>query len=247
MKKHIHSIKMDVIMSSVQAHVKSPAFTCEFCNKSFMTEKNLMKHLCEYKRRWQDKSLPGNMMGFQIWQEFYVKNTVTLKKKTYLDFTKSAYYSVFVKFANYCIDINAINVMRFAHWLMENKVKIDMWCKDSYYNTFLTQYLKDEDPLDAVARGIETMIEVAKQYEIKSNDCLRYANKNRVLHLISNGKISPWILYQSESGIGFLESLNDTQEKMIIEYINPEQWAIKFKRCSTDVNKVKELLKEAGY
>jgi len=34
---------------------------------------------------------------------------------------------------------------------------------------------------------------------------------------------------------------------MILEYINPEQWAIKFKRCKNIIPEVKQLLSAAGY
>jgi hypothetical protein len=55
------------------------------------------------------------------------------------------------------------------------------------------------------------------------------------------------MLYQSDSGIQFIESLDVTQQKMILDYINPEQWAIKFKRSSNIIGQVKELLNAAGY
>jgi hypothetical protein len=54
-------------------------------------------------------------------------------------------------------------------------------------------------------------------------------------------------LYQSESGVQFLESLDVTQQQMIIDYINPEQWAIKFLRDKEILTQVKELLMSAGY
>jgi hypothetical protein len=34
---------------------------------------------------------------------------------------------------------------------------------------------------------------------------------------------------------------------MIIDYINPEQWAIKFKRDTEVVKQIKELLNAGGY
>jgi hypothetical protein len=107
--------------------------------------------------------------------------------------------------------------------------------------------LKVEDPLDAIARSIEFTIELAKAAGIQSNDALRYANRNKLAYAITSGKISPWMLYQSESGVKFLEELDESQQKMIIEYINPEQWAIKFKRNTEMVAQVKELLNAAGY
>lgn len=207
----------------------------------------MIKHLCENKRRWQDKDQPGNRIGFQAWLEFYVKNTATKKQRTYLDFIKSSYYIAFVKFGHYCINVKALNVMRYADWLLKNKIKIDSWCSDTNYTRFLIEYLRDEDPMDAVARSIETAIGLAKDAGIESKDCLRYANVNKVLHAITNGKISPWMLYQSNSGVEFIDNLDSTQVKMILDYIDPEKWAIKFKRNVEITNEVKTLLNQAGY
>lgn len=230
---------------------KTPAtkteFSCDFCNRSFQKETTMIKHLCENKRRWQDKDLAGNRIGFQAWLEFYVKNTVTKKQRTYLDFIKSSYYIAFVKFGHYCINIKALNVMRYADWLLKNKIKIDSWCSDTNYTKFLIEYLRDEDPMDAIARSIETAIELSKDAGIESKDCLRYANTNKVLHAITNGKISPWMLYQSTSGVEFIDNLDSTQVKMILDYIDPEKWAIKFKRNVEVTNEVKTLLNQAGY
>ncbi len=206
-----------------------------------------MKHLCENKRRWQDKDQPGNRIGFQAWVEFYKKNTASKKPKTYVDFTKSAYYIAFVKFGHYCVDLKCINVTRYADWLLKNQIKIDSWCSDTNYTKFLIEHLKSEDPLDAIARSIETTMTIAKDFGIETKDCLRYANRNKLAYAVTTGKISPWMLYQSESGVEFLSNLDDSQQKMIIDYINPEQWAIKFRRNNEMVAQVKELLNAAGY
>jgi len=230
---------------------KTPAtkseFSCEFCNRAFRREETIFRHLCESKRRWQDKDLPGNRIGFQSWVRFYAKNTATKKSKTYLDFTKSAYYLAFVRFGHYCVNIKCLNVNRYADWLLKNDIKIDNWTSDNSYTKFIIDHLKTEDPLDAIARSIETTIELAKDERIQSRDYLRYGNRNKICHQITTGRISPWMLYHTESGITMVESLDETQQKMILEYINPEQWAIKFRRSSDIVVQVKELLAEAGY
>lgn len=230
---------------------KTPAtkseFSCEFCNRAFRREETIFRHLCENKRRWQDKDLPGNRIGFQSWVRFYAKNTATKKPKTYLDFTKSAYYLAFVRFGHYCVNIKCLNVNRYADWLLKNDIKIDNWTSDNSYTKFIIDHLKTEDPLDAIARSIETTIELAKDERIQSKDYLRYGNRNKICHQITTGRISPWMLYHTESGITMVESLDETQQKMILEYINPEQWAIKFRRGSDIVVQVKELLAAAGY
>jgi hypothetical protein len=223
------------------------SFGCEFCGRSFIRESTVLKHICEYKHRWLEKDRPSNRIGFQAWIQFYKKNSASKKNKTYEEFIKSQYYAAFIKFGMYCVDANVINVSRYADWLVKNQIKIDTWNTDTNYTKFLVEYLRVEDPLDAIHRSIETCVELTIDQSILSKDVLRYANKNRVCFQITKGKISPWMLYHSESGLEFLASIDSTQQKMIMDYINPEQWAIKFKRNSDSVTQVKEILSTAGY
>ena len=222
-------------------------YGCDFCGRTFLRETTVAKHLCEYKQRWMNKDLQGNRIGFQAWLQFYKKNSATKKKRTYEEFIKSAYYTAFVKFGTYCSDANVLNVSRFVDWLLKNQIKIDTWNTDTNYTKFLVEYLREEDPLDAIARSIETTQKLAEVETIQTKDVLRYANRNRVCHAITTGKISPWMLYQSGSGTKFLDELDQTQVKMVIDYINPELWAIKFKRNPDKVTEVKGLLSAAGY
>jgi hypothetical protein len=222
-------------------------FGCDFCGRTFLRESTIAKHICEYKQRWMNKDLTGNRIGFQAWLQFYKKNTSSKKNRTYQEFIKSAYYIAFVKFGTYCADSNILNVSRYVDWLLKNQIKLDVWNSDTNYNKFLIEYLRDEDPLDALARSIETSTNLAEIETIQVKDVLRYGNRNRICYLIASGKISPWMLYQSESGKQFLDTLDTTQVKMIFDYINPELWAIKFKRYPNKVEEVKELLLAAGY
>lgn len=222
-------------------------YGCDFCGRTFARETTIGKHICEYKNRWLNKDLQSNRIGFQAWMQFYQKNTATKKKKTYEDFIKSAYYAAFVKFGAYCVNVNAINISRFTDWLLKNQIKVDTWCSDTIYTRYLIEYLRTEDPLDGIARSVETTIEWASKDNILPRDYLRYGNPNRICQLISVGKITPWMLYQSQSGVRFLETLNPESAKMIMDYINPEQWALKFHREPENVKQVKELLNAGGY
>ena len=230
-------MKINLVMSK---------FKCDFCEKEFVKENTLLKHVCESKRRWQDKDKRGNQLGFQAWVRFYSKHT-SKKKKEYTDFVKSSYYSAFVKFGNYCVDAQVMNVPRYVDYLLKEKISIDLWNRDTSYTKFIIDYCKVEDPLDAIARSIETTVQLARIENIQTKDVLRYGNVNRICFEITKGKISPWMLYQSSSGLGFLEKLDNTQQKMILDYINPEQWALKFHRQKNIIPEVKELLHAGGY
>lgn len=226
---------------------KEPSnFNCEFCGRDFLRETTIIKHLCETKRRWQDKDRRGNQIGFQAWIQFYTKHS-SKKKKEYEDFIKNAYYSAFVKFGNYCLDAQVMNVPRYIDWLLKEKVSIDHWNRDSVYTKFIIDYNLAEDPFDAIARSIETTVVLSQHDKIQTKDVFRYGNKNKICFEIVKGKISPWILYQSKSGLQFLETLDNTQQKTIIDYINPERWAIKFNKNKNVINEIKEFLNVGGY
>ena len=82
---------------------------------------------------------------------------------------------------------------------------------------------------------------------LQSHDYIRYGNVNKICYAVTTGKISPWMLYMSESGTKFLSDLSEDRVKMISDYINIELWAIKFKREPEIVTQVKELLRAGGY
>jgi len=220
---------------------------CEFCKRSFAKETTLFSHVCQYKHRWIERDKKGNRIGFQAWLQFYLRNSTGTKNRTVEEFIKSPYYNAFVKFGNHCVEINAVNISRFTDWLLKEQIKIDVWCTDTVYTKYLIDYTRNEDAFDAIARSIETSIKLAEQENIQTSDCLRYCNPNRICYAITTGKISPWLLYQSDSGTKFLSELNEDQVSMVISYISPEQWAIKFRRDPDMAKQVKELLKAGGY
>ena len=222
-------------------------FSCEFCKREFIKESTVLKHICEYKHRWLEKDTHSNRIGFQAWLQFYKKNSTSKKNKTIEEFIKSAYYIGFAKFGTYCINVNVINVSRYVDWLLNSQIKIDHWCLDRIYSTFLCEYIRKENALDAIARSIETTIKESVDDRLQSHDYIRYGNVNKICYAVTTGQISPWMLYMSESGTKFLSDLSEDRVKMISDYINIELWAIKFKREPEIVTQVKELLRAGGY
>lgn len=239
-------LSLMTISSDMKNKQATEKHTCEFCNKDFIRESSLVKHLCVPKRRWLNRDNQDSRIGYNAWLQFCKKHT-NKKKVDFIDFIESAYYGAFIKFGMYCIEAQVLNTSRYVDWLLKNQISIDTWNRDTTYTKFIIDYLKTEDPLDAIARSIETTITLAEEDKIQTKDLLRYGNRNRICFEITKGKISPWMLFHSESGLKFIESLDITQQKMILEYINPEQWAIKFKKHKNMIPEVKMLLSEGGY
>jgi hypothetical protein len=204
-------------------------------------------HLCEAKRRRQEQNERGVQLGLQAYLRFYETTQGSAKLKTFDDFVESPYYRAFVKFGRYCVNIRAINPARFIDWVLKQNKKIDHWCRDSIYTEYLLDYLKVEAVRDALARAIEFSIEWGEQKQSPPHDCLRYGNSNAMCAAVAAGRISPWVIFNCDSGQKFLSELNSEQVAMIWPYIDADIWQRKFKDYPADQEWAREMLNQAGW
>ena len=233
-----------------RAHQKQQhtmTYQCRYCNRTFQKESTLAVHLCEQKKRYQSQDERGVQLGLQAYLRFYEMTQGSAKFKTFDDFAKSPYYNAFVKFGRHCVALNAVNTSRFIDWVVEKNKKIDHWCKDAIYEEYLMDYLKHEAVTDALARAIEHSIKWGEKHEHPAQDYLRYGNENAITYAITTGRISPWVVYNCESGQAFLENINAEQMKIIWPWIDPEFWQKKFRDYTADHEYVKEILRQAGW
>jgi hypothetical protein len=222
-------------------------YTCQFCKKDFVRETSLTVHSCEPRRRRQERSERGVELGFQAYIKFYEMTQGSAKLKTYDDFCDSPYYKAFVKFGRYCVSIRAINPARFMEWVLKQNKKIDHWCSDTVYTEYLTFYLRVENVNDALARAIEFGLDWSEKTGNPPHDCLRYGGTNSLMYAVSSGRISPWIIFNSESGQIFLDSLTPEQIAIIYPYIDVDHWQKRFQDYPADQEYAKEILKQAGW
>jgi hypothetical protein len=222
-------------------------YQCRYCQRSFVKETSLEIHMCEPKRRFQEQGERGVQLGLQAYLKFYELTQGSAKLKTFEDFAASPYYRAFVKFGRYCVDIRAINPARFMEWLLKNNKKIDHWARDTMYTDYLVEYLRVENVNDAMARAMEFSIDWAEETGNPAEDCLRYGNTNAMVYAVTTGRISPWIVYNCESGQKFLSELDSSQIAMVWPYIDSEVWMKKFSDYVADQEYVKEILKKAGW
>ena len=222
-------------------------FACEYCKKEFARETSIAVHMCEPKRRHTSRNEAGVRLGFQSYICFYETAAGSARGKDFDTFVTSAYYKAFVKFGRYCADTRVINPPRFIDWLLKHNKKIDYWCSDRVYTEYLIAYLQTEAVDDALARAIEYSMTWQENTGHPAHDCLRYGNTNAACHAITSGRISPWVIYNSESGQKFLSSLDPTQVAMIWSYIDSDAWQKRFRDCSEDQEYAKEILTQAGW
>jgi len=224
----------------------SEKFTCKFCKKDFSRERTLAVHLCEKKRRHKQQNETGPRIGLSAYNKFYV-STQSGGPKTYEEFADSNYYKAFVKFGWYVSQIRAVDVDRFVEYLLKNNVKLDWWCKDRYYEQFVIDYMYKEAASDAVARTIEELDRWGREGGEDFTRFFEIASTNKIAMLISNGRLSPWFLFNCDQGVAAIGTFDETQLALAFKWIEPDRWSAKFEKYPEDVEWVRSLLDEAGF
>ena len=225
------------------------SFVCRYCKKSFVKETTLIAHMCEPKRRYQQEKETGVQLGLKAYLRFYEISQGSAKTKNYDDFVGSPYYTAFVKFGRHLVGVRCVNTASFTDWLLKNNKKIDHWCKEALYLEWLHEYLKKEAVQDALERALKEMQDYADsepKLQNNFNNYFRMGSANRIVHHISNGRISPWIVYNCNSGVDFVGSLNEEQIEIIMPWIDPDHWQRKFKDYLSDSEWVKSVLTAAA-
>jgi hypothetical protein len=218
---------------------------CTFCNKSFQKERTLQVHICEPKRRHLQKNEKWVQNAFLVFQKFYQIHQNNGKPKTYDDFCKSAYYNAFVKFGRHLMYLNSLYPEKYIEYVIRSRVKLDHWCHDSLYETYLIDTLKSEPVESALQRSVQTMMDWAEEQNVQWSDYFRLVNTSRAVQHMQNGKISPWLVLCCPAGKKMLQSFTDEQLQMTQRFIDPVYWNNKFKNYQADVLFVAETAKEA--
>lgn len=224
-------------------------YTCKYCEKNFRKESTLVVHMCESKHRWNQEKEVGVQLGLKAYLRFFEVTQGSAKLKSYSDFMASPFYNAFVKFGRHCQSIRCVSFMNYLDWLLKGGKKIDHWCKDELYSKWLLEYIKREAIQDALERALKEMQKYADENpELRNGfaDYFRYGNSNRICFHISNGRISPWVIFNCRSGVAFLEKLNEEQIQILSPWVDPDFWQKKFKDYVSDTEWIKDILDEAG-
>lgn len=221
-------------------------YVCVHCKRNYTKESTLVAHMCEQKRRALQKDEKRVQAGFLSYNRFYRLTQNAKKEKTYEEFCKSPYYNAFVKFGSFINNINPLYPDKFMDFVIKSGVKLDHWCRDELYDTYLSEMIKIEPADAAIQRTLSTMMDWGEEQKAVFAHYFDYVNLNRAVHHIANGAISPWILLNTKSGQKLLSKFNDEQLEIIADKIDPTYWSKRFKTYPSEITLVKEICKEVG-
>jgi len=222
------------------------SYSCEHCKAKFTKEKTLFVHMCEQKRRHLAKNEKHVQLAYQTYDKFYKLSQKNDKTKTYEEFSQSPYYNAFVKFGSFLSNVNPLYPEKYIDYVVTSGVKLDHWCRESLYEEYILNLIKNEPVEVALQRSIMHMNDWSSTHDSVWSHYFLYVSTNRATFDIKDGKISPWILLNSDTGKKLLATFNDEQLVSIGTTIDPEFWFKKFKSLPDDVDFARQIAKESN-
>ena len=218
---------------------------CEFCQKNFIRSSTLASHVCEAKRRWQNRNTPLVVLALEAYQRFYRQCQPSQKTKQWDHFAQSSYYAAFVRFAQYMLDVRCVNTGAFMDHVIKNNIKLDQWASDGVYTAFLMRWTRTEDAWDAVRRSIDTASVWAQENHSNLAHYFLYASDYKIQSDLDRGRISAWFVFCSETGQQWLNNLGPEQTAIIWFWIDPEYWQPNLTQNPV-ADEISHTLKQAG-
>ena len=225
---------------------KEKPYTCQYCGHGYTKESTLITHVCEQKRRHLAATEKHVLIGFKTFIRFFQLTQNAKQDKTYSEFAKSPYYNAFVKFGSFVNNVNPLYPEHFIDWVVKSGVKLDHWCRDELYVKYVLELIHTEHAEVALERSIKTMDIWAEKNNSVWSHYFKYVSPNRATFDIKDGKISPWLILNCQTGKDLLASLSDEQLASISSIIDPQVWVKRFKNERYNLGLVKDVVREAS-
>lgn len=218
---------------------------CKFCGRVFKREATVISHVCEKKRRWQQRDEHQVKVAFMAWLEF-MKSLRRRKTLTYEDFMNSPLYNQLVRFANHMHHMGVIKPDNYITYLIKHNIKMANWTKDFPYESYMAELIAKETPEQAIERGIKLAEKWAEDNDQEITNFFESISTNKALHWIMMGKLSPWYIFCSSKSINFLSRLNEEQSDLINKYIDRGQWKVRIKKHKSEFSRLSQIMEESG-
>jgi hypothetical protein len=227
--KHVKTSKKLIILE------KRGEFPCRYCNKKFSSEKIVANHMCEQRRRYEQRNTAFAKYGLEAFstiQRVLFRNDSKNKEE---DFRKSDFYLACIRWGHFVIEVHCLEISQYLHWLMKLNVPIDNWNKDEIYDCWLTQYAFVELPWDSFKRSISSMIKWSDEVNKPYQSYFAEAGTARIITDIQRCLITGWLIFCSDSGKLWLSSLTQNDLNLIWGWVDASRWKIRLDKFPSDV------------
>lgn len=221
---------------------------CDFCSKTFVNEKNLDKHSCDFKDRYEfiTKRAVGQSMYklYLYWLRMNGKSTKYVDQHTFIH---STHYKPFKRFIDFCKTKSIPNKKTYIKICNSYNLAPRDWSTEKTYETFLEIYDELIPVNKQIDISLDTLFQISDALEIEVADVFDELEPSDVSKLIRSRKISPWLFLNSERFKRFLiDKASSADRDHIQKSTNPSRWKGIFEKNAIKRRKVCELIKQLG-
>lgn len=221
---------------------KAKNWHCHYCDSRFANETAFMRHHCEQKRRASEIISPLGQAAYGYYSEWM--RVKKFSQQTTATFMSSKYYRAFINFAQLIIDANISRPEKYIAIMNDADLPPVLWCRESAYALYLDWMDKLQDPLDSVQESVNYLLDICEKEGTGLPNIFSHLGSSRVLSLIRQRRLSPWLLFCSSTFGTLLRSLDKSELSAFNAVVNSSFWATKFSQNRAIVENIKTIAKE---
>jgi hypothetical protein len=219
---------------------------CPYCNRRFSKPSTLSVHLCSKKQRHLEINSTASRYAFQAFNRFFQITQYTKRSKTETEFISSPFYIEFYKFGNHVAGLEVIQPTLFIDFIIRKNIKLKEWTYLQWYYEFVDNIVKTEASDAAIERSLSEIDKWCQHNKVEFIDFFSAISIDEAVDLIRLGKISPWMLYLSNTSSNLMNRFPQSYSASMSSIINPKVWTAKFTENADEMTNISDALNAAG-
>ena len=224
--------------------MKPQRFKCAYCDARYIQEKSFLKHTCREKTRSDEfKTIDGQSAWacYQLW--FKISKRFEPSPEIFLE---STMYNQFMRFPRFAKRVQVADVPACIKIMVkEDNIPPSMWTDSEAHAIYLNKLDRLVSPLQMVDITIDTLFDLADDYDVPVSDIFNVIRPNEVILLVRRRKLSPWFLLKSRKFVNFCANSTSNEERIILKtIIKFEFWYAKFLKHKKEVEQIKKIVAE---
>lgn len=198
-----------------------------------------MKHECTAMLRSREIQTIVGQQGYKMYCNWLEKQR---KKAPVVEtFMSSAYYSSFIKFANWTRETGIPDTFKYIELMVEAKIAPALWRRGEAYQIFIEWADRKSDPYEQVNNSIETILALSEGLEIPTGEVFGQFSSGEISELIQQRRLSPWLLFCSIKFREWTGSLHEGERVELMKNIGISYWSGKLEKSPEVVKNVREI------
>ena len=221
-------------------------FSCQYCKKIFSSEKIVAHHMCEQRRRFQQRDTAFARFGCEAFNTIQQTIFGKSKTKTEEEFRKSDLYLACLRWGHFVVDIKCLEPKQYLTWLLKLNVPIDQWDHDSIYDCWVQHYVLVEPAWDAIERSVKNIAAWGEENSQPYGNYFTSAGTARILTDIRKASVSGWAVFCCDSGIKWLSELEAGDLELVWAWLDASRWKIHLAKYPVEVEQISKICMDAG-